>query len=75
MCRRITIAVLAAALTSSTVSGAHDKELDAAAKRFEGAWVVVSAEHNGAPDPAHDIDSGSSELTERDGQGELGVRL
>ena len=26
-----------------------DKELDAAAKRFEGTWAVASAEHNGAP--------------------------
>jgi uncharacterized protein (TIGR03067 family) len=49
MFRRITIAVLAASLTASTVFSADDKDLDAAAKRFEGTWAVASAEHNGAP--------------------------
>ena len=49
MCGHITIAALAATLTGSTAFGWEDKELDAAAKRFEGTWTVASAEHNGAP--------------------------
>jgi uncharacterized protein (TIGR03067 family) len=43
------LAILAAALAASTVIGADDKTLEAAAKRFEGTWEVASAEHNGAP--------------------------